>query len=58
MSEIAVKGGDPYLQGWVFFLSPIFNRDKTYEKFIEKNLHWIANLDKQYKRNTQYLLES
>lgn len=41
LSKIAIEN-DIYLYYWIYYLKPIINKDKTYEKFIEANTElWI-----------------
>ena len=56
MSEIALDGGDPYLETWVKYLAPVLDKNATYSAFVEKNTHWVSGMKENYERNRRYLL--
>jgi len=56
LSKIAIEN-DIYLYYWIYYLKPLYNRNNTYEKFIEVN-SWIQ-IDKTQKiKNQSYIIES
>lgn len=55
LSEIAIKD-DIYLYYWIYYLKPIYNRNNTYEKFLDVN-SWIKIDQAQKIENQSYVLK-
>lgn len=54
LSKIAIKD-DIYLYYWIYYLKPIYNRNNTYENFLNSN-NWVQIEKTQKKENLKYVI--
>jgi hypothetical protein len=54
-SKIAIEN-DIYLYYWIYFLKPIFEKNNTYEKFLEAN-NWVQIDEDQKIENQKYVIK-
>jgi hypothetical protein len=54
LSHIAVEN-DIYLYYWIYYMQPIINKHKSYEKFLATN-SWVDVDEEQKSKNQIYLL--
>ena len=54
-SKIAIEN-DIYLYYWIYFLKPIFEKNNTYEKFLEANI-WVQIDEDQKIENQKYSIK-
>lgn len=52
LSKIAIEN-DIYLYYWIYYLKPIFDKNNTYERFLEAN-NWVQIDEKQKIENQKY----
>jgi hypothetical protein len=56
LSKIAIKN-DIYLYYWIYYLKPIYNKNNTYENFLNAN-SWVQIDKKQIIENSIYRIEN